>query len=170
MIVQKSLLFQYLVLHVAETGLYVYYAHDILKYYYSQHSTGLILNIYFSELSFASTRVLCILALGNTVLNDSLESFYVFLGLKLIIFILLILEIPLHHFKYVFLIYMVPLVAQVVFVVVNYDTIIRNALWKYYKSVGSSPTVQNAHNVSQSLTRFGRFCVWCAFSSMCTLL
>lgn len=150
MIVQKSLVIQYLALSAAEMGLYVYYTYDIIKHYHEQYP-GMAINILFGELCISVTRVLCVLALFNTILNDSFESFYVFIGLKLSIVVLLLIDIPLSHsFRYVFIFYLVPLVAQIVFVVVNYDVIIRNALWKYYRSVGSSPTLQNAHNVSQS--------------------
>ncbi|KAL0265859.1 UNVERIFIED_CONTAM: hypothetical protein PYX00_011576 [Menopon gallinae] len=147
MIVNRSLVIQYLFLYAAETGFYVYYARDIVNFYYGQ-SKAEGLNIFFSELSLSATRVLSDIALCNAVINDSLESFYVYVGLKITIFAKLLIEIPLpHHFRYPFIYYLVPLIAQIIFVAANYDTITRNALWKYYKTIGSSLTLQTAYNL-----------------------
>lgn len=168
MIAERSLIIKYLCLSAAETGLYVYYAHDTLNYYYKKRLRTSILDILFSELSFSATRVLCLVAICDTIINNSLESFYIFIGLKLTIFALILTEIPLpRHFRYAFIYYLIPLIAQIAFVVVHYDGIIRGALWKYYKTVGSSPTLQNAYNVSRILIRSGRFCVLHDFSSTC---
>lgn len=168
MTTERSLVIKYLCLSAVETGLYVYYAHDTLNYYYKKQLRTPILDILFSELNFSATRVLCFVAICDTILNNSLESFYIFIGLKLTIFALIFSEIPFpYHIRYTFIYYLIPLIAQIVFVVVHYDNIIRGALWKYYRVVGSSPTLQNAYNVSQILIRSGRFCVSHAFCSTC---
>lgn len=153
--IDTVLIIKYIYLSILETGFFLLYASDTLENY-AESPIEERLTLLYSETTFSITRTLAYIAVCNLIINDNLESLYIFFGLKITLIIFTIFEIGLPGVRIFFLFYMITILLQLSFIIFYYDKIIRTALWKSYKTLGSNPTLQSAYNVRTTM-RAARF-------------
>jgi hypothetical protein len=151
--IEKTLIIKFFYLVLLEGALFFVYTYGVMAVYrMNMLSLRLQLALIYEMLNVCVGRLLALLAIANVFLNDDLASLYIFFGLELLS-ALYVLKLAFWPGTQLILcgVYMLLIMAQIAFVIVHYDKIIRRALWRTYKIIGSDPTLQCAYNVRMTM-------------------